>query len=79
MNNKTKVFKKWIIITLCCALIVFMIPLLTESFRAEKAETVVIVLDPGHGGSDTGAVNYRDGLYEAELNLAIALACYDEL
>lgn len=79
MNSKTKVFRKWIIITLCCALIVFMIPVLTQSFRAEKAETVVIVLDPGHGGSDTGAVNYRDGLYEAELNLAIALACYDEL
>lgn len=79
MNKKTKVFRKWLIITLCCAIIGFSIPLLTESFRAQEDGTIVIVLDPGHGGSDVGAVNYVDGLYESELNLEIAKACYEEL
>lgn len=32
-----------------------------------------IVLDPGHGGEDPGAVNDAYGLYESELNLQIAL------
>jgi len=31
---------------------------------------VVVVLDPGHGGSATGAV--YGGLYEKNLNLSIA-------
>ena len=79
MNKKSKAAGKWVLATVCCALIVFAIPLLTQSFRADEAETVVILLDPGHGGSDTGAVNYRDGLYESELNLQIAKACCEEL
>lgn len=32
-----------------------------------------IVLDPGHGGSDPGAVNEAHDLYERDLNLEIAL------
>ena len=32
-----------------------------------------IVLDPGHGGSDPGAVNEAYNLYERDLNLEIAL------
>ncbi len=77
--NKNKLLKKWIIITLCCALVAFSIPMLTISFLAKESKPVVIVLDPGHGGSDSGAVNYADGLYESNLNLEIALACRDEL
>lgn len=38
---------------------------------------VIVVLDPGHGGSDVGAT--REGLYERDLNLKIAQACYNEL
>ena len=36
-----------------------------------------VFLGVGHGGKDPGAVG--NGLYEADLNLAIALACKDEL
>jgi len=38
---------------------------------------VVIVLDPGHGGDDPGAV--RNGIKESTLNLKIAKACREEL
>ena len=37
----------------------------------------VIILDPGHGGSDPGAVG--NGLKEKDLNLVISLATRDEL
>lgn len=37
----------------------------------------IIILDPGHGGSDPGAVG--NGLKEKDLNLAISLATRDEL
>ncbi len=36
-----------------------------------------IILDPGHGGNDPGAV--ANGLQEKNLNLIIALACREEL
>ena len=38
---------------------------------------LVVVIDPGHGGSDPGAVS--NGLREADLTLAISRACRDEL
>ncbi|MBE6760410.1 MAG: N-acetylmuramoyl-L-alanine amidase, partial [Ruminococcaceae bacterium] len=79
MNKKGRLLKKWIIAILCLAVAAFTIPLITTAFLADQEGPVVIVLDPGHGGSDVGAVNYRDGLNEADANLAIALACRDEL
>jgi len=79
MNYKSKFIWKLTAITLCCALIAFTIPMLTSGIFAQSDRTVVIVLDPGHGGADTGAVNYIDALYEADVNLDIALACRDEL
>lgn len=79
MNKKGILLKKWIIAILCLAVAAFAIPLVTTVFLADEEGPVVIVLDPGHGGSDVGAVNYRDGLNEADANLAIALACRDEL
>ncbi len=38
----------------------------------------IIVLDPGHGGKDSGAIGYR-GKYEKRAVLAIALKCSREL
>ena len=35
-----------------------------------------IIIDPGHGGVDVGAVN--DNIYEKDLNLKISKAMYDE-
>ena len=44
-------------------------------------ENVVVVLDPGHGGSDSGACSTWNGvLYcERDINQTIANACYEEL
>lgn len=80
MNNKNKMLRKWLAITLCFAIVAFAIPMMMNNdFFAKDSGPLVIVLDPGHGGSDVGAVNYEAGLYESELNLAIALACRDQL
>ena len=38
---------------------------------AQAARTVTVILDPGHGGEDGGAVG-KNGVYEKHLNLAIA-------
>ena len=48
---------------------------------AAEGEDVVIVLDPGHGGTDTGMEIKYDGVLvcESEINLAIAQACRDHL
>ena len=48
---------------------------------AAEEEDVVIVLDPGHGGLDTGTEMKYDGklVCEAAINLAIAEACRDYL
>lgn len=40
-------------------------------------QNVVVVLDPGHGGSDKGTTGF--GLLEKDINLKIALACKAEL
>ncbi len=76
MNGKVKL---WLIITLCLAIIAFTVPFMTAEYEADTDAPVVIVLDPGHGGPDFGACNTADGIYESELNLAIARACYAEL
>lgn len=47
------------------------------SERATGEGDIVVCLDPGHGGTDPGAV--ANGLQEKDLNLAIARACRDEL
>ena len=77
--NKNRILKKWVIIAALCALIAFVIPLVTMSYMAKDDRDIVIVRDPGHGGADVGAVSSDHRLYEADLNLAIALACRDEL
>ncbi len=50
---------------------------LMPATTAKAAENVVVVLDPGHGGSDSGAS--ANGLIEKNLNLSVALACKKEL
>ncbi len=42
-----------------------------------KEEGLVVVLDPGHGGNDPGAIG--NGLNERDINLKIAQACKAEL
>lgn len=52
-----------------------------ETRVAAGASNIVIVVDPGHGGTDPGAVGTHNGssIYEKDLNLAIAIAVRDEL
>ena len=43
--------------------------------------TLIVTLDPGHGGKDSGATEEWDGTtaMEKDINLKIALACREEL
>lgn len=43
-----------------------------------KGETLTIVIDPGHGGMDSGAIGNR-GTYEKDINLKIAKDLAEEL
>ena len=45
----------------------------------EKSNAFTIVLDPGHGGSDAGAVNKSAGLKESDINYKIASYLKDYL
>ena len=62
------------------ALILALVMLFAVPVAAEE-EDVVIVLDPGHGGLDTGTEMKYDGtlVCEAAINLAIAEYCRDYL
>ena len=72
-------FGLWWALLLCAALIVACVTTALVSFDKTRHSDLVIVLDPGHGGFDTGAINSARGLYESEINLKIALACRDRL
>ena len=39
---------------------------------AETVKTMKIVIDPGHGGHETGAINYNDGIMEKDITLKTA-------
>lgn len=58
-----KIFPKIIFVS-----IILMFFIQIQSYAADK----VIVLDPGHGGADTGAVNSAKGIVERDANLKIA-------
>lgn len=75
----SKVFRVWALLLLCAAVAVTSITAALVQFDKVNHDDIVIVLDPGHGGSDVGAVNSSLGLYESEINLKIALACRDKL
>ena len=46
--------------------------------KGRRPSEVVVVVDPGHGGSDTGAISPH-GLMEKDVNLLLATAVRDEL
>lgn len=75
-------FKKWTALYLLTLLILFGIfaAILfqgnaikaSKSVPLEQGEGFVLVIDPGHGGMDGGAVS-QDGTVEAQINLALGL------
>ena len=50
-------------------------PTVSATELTAEAKELLVVIDPGHGGSDVGAVGRGDGTetYEKDINLAIAL------
>lgn len=52
---------------------------LSDSRTVKVTKGKVVVLDPGHGGRDSGASSSRYGLVERNMNLDIAQACKEEL
>lgn len=71
--------KQWIIIAVSCLLLIgaaVQINALVKS-DSKPLDGVVIVVDPGHGGKDEGA--QKEGVKEAQINLAIAKEVKEEL
>lgn len=46
------------------------------AYTAKNSESRIIIIDPGHGGFDSGAVA-ADGTYEKDINLALSLKLFD--
>lgn len=53
--------------------------LIDEDIDTQSNEGITLCLDPGHGGADSGTLNYNGTAYEKDYNLKIAKYCYDEL
>ena len=62
-----KIYKK-IICSSLIGIIIYLISGINVSF-AESIKTMKIVIDPGHGGHETGAINYDAGIMEKDINL----------
>lgn len=75
----SRIARIFVAVIMCGALIITGISAAVISYDSRVKNELVIVLDPGHGGSDTGAVNRSLGLCESAINLKIALACRDRL
>ena len=82
-RKKTDPFRRQRMAATLCALAVLLGSLWIASLvQPETAETLApalpirLVLDPGHGGVDGGAIAYN-GVKESDLNLAIALRLRD--
>ena len=69
---------RWIILGIAL-MFTFLIFSNTEVNAADSEGNFVIVLDPGHGGSDPGASNSSYGLQEAKINYQIATYAKAEL
>jgi N-acetylmuramoyl-L-alanine amidase len=75
----SRIAKIFIAVMMCGALMITGITAASVKFEEGRSDAVVIVLDPGHGGFDTGAENKALGLSESAINLKIAFACRDRL
>lgn len=71
--------KKWILIALSIIILIsFTLLSIKNYFKAVKVSSLptlrkVVIIDPGHGGIDGGAVGGKTGVYESEINLEISL------
>lgn len=66
-----------------CAMILIIVGCIffiqSTSNAADKDGNFVIVLDPGHGGNDSGAINSTLGIREADVNYKLAIYAKAEL
>lgn len=53
--------------------------LIDEDIETQSNEGITLCLDPGHGGAESGTLNYNGTGLEKDYNLKIAKYCYDEL
>ncbi len=53
--------------------------LIDEDVDTQSNEGITLCLDPGHGESESGTLNYNGTGLEKDYNLKIAKYCYDEL
>lgn len=53
--------------------------LINEDIDTQSNEGITLCLDPGHGGAESGTLNYNGTGLEKDYNLKIAKYCYDEL
>lgn len=53
--------------------------LIDEDVDTQSNEGITLCLDPGHGGAESGTLNYNGTGLEKDYNLKIAKYCYDEL
>ena len=53
--------------------------LIDDDIDTQSNEGITLCLDPGHGGSESGTLNYNGTGLEKDYNLKIAKYCYDEL
>ncbi|MCH5296477.1 MAG: N-acetylmuramoyl-L-alanine amidase [Ruminococcus sp.] len=79
-------FKKIMFSTLCLTLfmsffilMISAVPTITLTTSSDSGQiTPIVVIDPGHGGEDGGAIN-DDGVIEKDINLEISLKAADLL
>lgn len=74
--NKLNFKMKFVI--LLTFIFIFLLFLQNNCF-AETVKTMKIVLDPGHGGHESGAVNYENNILEKDINLKTARYLRDYL
>ena len=75
----SRIARMYVALIMCGALVITGLTTALVSFDSRTKDDLVIVLDPGHGGADTGAINRQLGLCESAINLKIALACRERL
>lgn len=75
----SRIARTFVAVVMCGALVITGLTAALVSYDRSSRDDLVIVLDPGHGGFDTGAVNSGIGICESAINLKIALACRDRL